>query len=76
MTIEKVRRYDPHWYIEEMVEEENGCFIEASEVDGLVVVLKDVRDALHQCIDALSSEEESDHEALDALTKAIARFAK
>ncbi|MHB1057289.1 MAG: hypothetical protein ACYC0F_05335 [Rhodanobacter sp.] len=42
-------------------------------VKELVEAAKEARIALHSCIDALSSDEESDHERLAALEVALAR---
>lgn len=39
----------------------------------LMAAAEDARSALHSCIDALSSDEQSDHDALDRLTAALAR---
>ena len=51
----------------EQLHEAKQAFVE------LVQAATDARDTLHSCIDALSSDEQDDHDALDRLTAALAR---
>ena len=43
-------------------------------VEEMVAALKDGEDALHACIDALGSEEQSDYDARDRMRKVLARI--